>query len=76
MNVIFEFKDSTGKIIPANNINREMSYDEIKVILSCKEIAYPVNLGVLYTVKHCEIENAVYDMFSEPYRLKITLKEH
>jgi len=75
MYVVFEFKDNTGKVIATNNMNKEMSYDEIKVILLCKEIGYPVNLGILYTIKQCEIENTVYDMVSEPYKLKLTLIE-
>ena len=36
---------------------------------------YPVNNGFLFTIKHCIIENSTYDMFTEPYKLKITLIE-
>jgi hypothetical protein len=75
MIVSFEFKDRAGRIVSANNMEKEFAVDEIQVILNSKEIAYPVNTGVLYTVKRCIIENSIYDMFTEPYKLKITLRE-
>lgn len=75
MKVIFEFKDITGEVITENNIEKELTNDEILVILNSKEVAYPVNNTFLYTVKRCIIENSVYDMFTEPYKLKISLRE-
>jgi len=75
MKVIFEFKDASGKVLAGNNIEKELSNDEILVILNSKEIDYPVNNGFLFTVKHCIIENSTYDMFTEPYKLKISLIE-
>ena len=75
MKVIFEFKDTSGKVLVNNNIEKELANDEILVILNSKEIDYPVNNGFLFTVRHCIIENSAYDMFTEPYKLKITLIE-
>lgn len=75
MKVIFEFKDTSGKVLTENNIEKELSNDEILVILNSKEVDYPVNNGFLFTVKHCMIENSIYDMFTEPYKLKISLME-
>lgn len=75
MIVVFEYKDKAGKVMSENNSEKEFSNDEILVILKSKEIAYPVNTGLLYTVKHCEIENSVYDMFMQPYKLRIMLRE-
>jgi hypothetical protein len=75
MKVIFEYKDTNGKILTENNIEKELSSDEILIFLKSKEISYPVNTGFLYTVKRCEIENSVYDMFTDPYKLIVTLKE-
>ena len=75
MKVIFEFKDTNGKILTDNNIEKELTNEEILVILNSKEIDYPVNNGFLFIVKHCIIENSTYDMFSEPYKLKISLIE-
>jgi len=75
MKVIFEFKDTTGKILTNNNIEKELSNEEILVILNSKEIDFPVNNGFLFIVKHCIIENSTYDMFTEPYKLKIRLIE-
>jgi len=75
MKVIFEFKDINGKVSPENNVEKELTNDEILVILNSKEVDYPVNNGFLFTVKHCIIENSTYDMFTEPYKLKISLRE-
>jgi len=75
MKVIFEFKDINGKVSPENNVEKELTNDEILVILNSKELDYPVNNGFLFTVKHCIIENSTYDMFTEPYKLKISLRE-
>jgi len=75
MKVIFEFKDTDGKVLTGNNTEKELSNDEILVILNSKEVYYPVNNGFLFTVKHCIIENSTYDMFTEPYKLKISLIE-
>ena len=75
MIVAFEYKDNTDKVISVNYMEKEFSDEEILVMLNAKEIAYPVNTGILYTVKNCKIENSVYDMFTQPYRLKITLRE-
>ena len=75
MKVIFEFKDINGKVSPKNNVEKELTNDEILVILNSKEVDYPVNNGFLFTVKHCIIENSTYDMFTEPYKLKISLRE-
>lgn len=75
MKVIFEFKDKSGKVLTDNNIEKELTNDEILVILNSKEVEYPVNNGFLFTVKHCIIENSTYDMFTEPYKLKISLIE-
>jgi hypothetical protein len=74
MKVIFEFKDSTGVIDKANTTEKELTNEEIQIILKSNEITYPINTGFLYTSKHCIIENTVYDMFAETH-LKITLKE-
>lgn len=74
MKVIFEFKDNSGVIDKTNTTEKELTNDEILIILKSEEIAYGVNTGFLYTCKHCIIENTVYDMFAET-RLKITLKE-
>lgn len=74
MKVIFEFKDSSGVIDKANTTEKELSNDEILIILKSNEINYPINTGFLYTSKHCVIENTQYDMFAETL-LKITLKE-
>jgi hypothetical protein len=75
MKVIFEFKDINGKVSPENNVEKELTNDEILVMLNSKEVDYPVNNGFLFTVKHCIIENSTYDMFTEPYKLKISLRE-
>lgn len=75
MKVIFEFKDANGEINKENNIEKELTNDEILVILNAKETAYPVNSSFLFTPKHCIIENSTYDMFTEPYKLIITLRE-
>jgi hypothetical protein len=75
MLVVFEFKDNLDKILSTSSIEKEMSKDEILVLLNSNEVAYPVNTGILFTIKHCKIENSVYDMFTEPYKLKIILKE-
>jgi hypothetical protein len=75
MKVVFQFKNKNGAVNSANNLEKELSDSEIMVLLKSKEIAYPVNTGLLYTVKHCEIENSLYDMFTEPYKLIITLVE-
>lgn len=75
MKVIFEFKDIDGKILSENSMEKELTNDEILVMLNSKEVAYPVNTGFLFTVKHCIIENSTYDMFTEPYKLKISLSE-
>ncbi|MEA4825741.1 hypothetical protein [Clostridium sp. JNZ J1-5] len=75
MRVIFEFKDINGKALPENNIEKELTNDEILVMMNSKEVAYPVNNGFLFTVRHCIIENSVYDMFTEPYKLKISIRE-
>jgi len=75
MKVIFEFKDVNGEINKENKIEKELTNDEILVILNTKEVAYPVNNSFLFTPKHCIIENSTYDMFTEPYKLRITLKE-
>ncbi|AWI04613.1 hypothetical protein [Clostridium drakei] len=75
MKVIFEFKDTTGKTLTDNSMEKELTNDEILVILNSKEVDYPVNNGFLFTVKHCIVENSTYDMFTEPYKLKITLIE-
>ncbi len=75
MKVIFKFKDISGKILTDNTIEKELTNDEILVILNSKEVDYPVNNGFLFTVKHCIVENSTYDMFTEPYKLKITLIE-
>jgi hypothetical protein len=74
MKVIFEFKDKSGVIDKANATAKELSNDEILIILKSNEIAYQVNTGLLYTSKRCVIENTVYDMFAETH-LKITLRE-
>lgn len=75
MKVIFEFKDTSGKVLTDNNMEKELTNNEILVILNSKEVDYPVNNGFLFTVKHCIIENSTYDMFIEPYKLKISLIE-
>lgn len=75
MKVVFEFYDNNDKINPENTMEKELSSDEIMVLLSSKEIAYPVNTGLLFTVKHCIIKNSVYDMFTEPYKLIVKLQE-
>ena len=75
MKVIFKFKDINGKIFADNNVEKELSNEEILVILNSKEVDYPVNNGFLFTVKHCIIENSTYDMFTEPHKLKINLIE-
>jgi hypothetical protein len=75
MKVIFEYKDASGKVLPNNNIEKELTNDEILVLLNSKEVNYPVNNGLLYTVRHCIIENSTYDMFTEPYKLKVCLIE-
>lgn len=75
MKVILEFKDPTGKVLVDNNMEKEMTEDEILVLQSSKTIDFPVNNGFLFTVRHCIIENSTYDMFTEPYKLKITLVE-
>jgi hypothetical protein len=75
MKVLIQYKDDKGIILQANNVEKEMNNEEILVFQNCKVIDFPVNLGILYTVKHCEIENSVYDMFSEPCKIIITLKE-
>lgn len=75
MKVVFEFYDNNGVVNPENRAEKELSSDEILVLLNSKEIAFPVNTGLLFTVKHCVIENSVYDMFTEPYKLIIKLKE-
>jgi len=75
MKVIFEFKNTSGKVLTDNNMEKELTNDEILVILNSKEVDYPVNNGFLFTVKHCIIENSTYDMFIEPYKLKISLIE-
>lgn len=75
MKVIFEFKDTSGKVLTDNNIEKELTNDEILVLLNSKEVDYPVNNGFLFTVRHCIIENSAYDMFTEPYKLKISLIE-
>jgi hypothetical protein len=75
MKVIFEFKDRSGKVLTDNNIEKELTNEEILVIVNSKEVDYPVNNGFLFTVKHCIIENSTYDMFTEPYKLKISLIE-
>lgn len=76
MKVIFEFKDVSGNVLTDNNVEKELSNDEILVLLNSKKVDYPVNNGFLYTVKHCIIENSIYDMFTEQRKLKITLKEN
>lgn len=75
MRVIFEFKNVDGKILSENNIEKELTNDEILVMLNSKELAYPVNNGFLFTAKRCIIENSTYDMFTEPYKLRISLRE-
>lgn len=75
MKVIFEYKDVNGEVLTENNIEKELTSDEILVILNTKEVSYPVNNSLLFTPKHCIIENSTYDMFTEPYKLKITLRE-
>ncbi|AYD40238.1 hypothetical protein D4Z93_06785 [Clostridium fermenticellae] len=75
MKVIFEFKNINGELNTENNIEKELTYEEIVVILNSKEINYPVNNSFLFTPKHCTVENSTYDMFTEPYKLKITLRE-
>ena len=75
MKVIFEFKDTSGKVLTDNNTEKELTNEEILVILNSKEVDYPVNNGFLFTVKHCIIEKSTYDMFTEPYKLKISLIE-
>lgn len=75
MRVVFEFKDSSGKVLTENNVEKQLTNEEILVILNSKEVAYPVHDGFLFTVKHCIIENSIYDMFAEPYKLKISLRE-
>lgn len=75
MKVRFEFKDTCGKMLVDNNMEKELTNEEILVLLSSKEVDYPVNNGFLFTVKHCIIENSTYDMFTEPYKLKICLVE-
>ncbi|WP_186429027.1 hypothetical protein [Clostridium sp. BSD9I1] len=75
MRVIFEFKDSSGTVLTENNIEKQLTNEEILVILNSKEVTYPVHDGFLFTVKHCVIENSTYDMFAEPYKLKISLRE-
>jgi hypothetical protein len=74
MKVIFEFKDNSGVLDKANTTVKELSNDEILIILKSNEITYGVNTGFLFTSKLCVIENTVYDMFAETC-LKITLKE-
>ena len=74
MKVVFEYKDSNGNIDKANTIERELSNDEILIILKSNEITYQIKMGLLYTAKCCVIENTVYDMFMSPY-LRIILKE-
>lgn len=76
MKVIFEFKDVSGNVLTDNNVEKELGNDEILVLLNSKKVDYPVNNGFLYTVKHCIIENSIYDMFTEQRKLKITLKEN
>jgi hypothetical protein len=75
MKVVFEFKDISGKVLTENNIEKELTSDEILVILNTKEVTYPVNNSFLFTPKHCIVENSAYDMFTEPYKLIITLRE-
>ncbi|MDP4144757.1 MAG: hypothetical protein Q8936_09825 [Bacillota bacterium] len=75
MKVIFQYKDNNGQIDSSNNLEKEMTNDEILVLLNSKEVSYPVNSGLLYISKHCIIESSVYDMFTEPYKMKIILKE-
>lgn len=75
MKVIFEFKDTSGKVLVDNTIEKELANDEIFVILNSKEVDFPVNNGFLFTARHCIIENSAYDMFTEPYKLKIRLVE-
>lgn len=75
MRVIFEFKDVDGEILSENSIEKELTNDEILVMLNSKEISYPVNNGFLFTSKQCTIENSTYDMFTEPYKLRISLRE-
>jgi hypothetical protein len=75
MKVVFEYIDKDGIITKENNIEKDLTSDEILVLLNSKEIAYPVNTGFLFTVKHCDIENSVYDMFTEPYKLIVKLRE-
>lgn len=75
MKVIFEYKDTNGEVHTENNIEKELTSDEILVILNTKEISYPVNNSFLFIPKRCIVENSTYDMFTEPYKLKITLRE-
>lgn len=75
MKVIFQYKDASGEVLTDNNMEKELTNDEILVILNSKQVDYPVNSGFLFTVKHCIIENSTYDMFTEPYKLKISLIE-
>lgn len=75
MKVVFEYKDVNGEVHTENNIERELTNEEILVILNTREITYPVNNSFLFTAKHCTIESSTYDMFTEPYKLKITLRE-
>ncbi|MDF2881627.1 MAG: hypothetical protein K0R54_2184 [Clostridiaceae bacterium] len=75
MKVVFEFKDAGGHVLANNDMEKDISNDEILVLLNSKEVDYPVNNGFLFTVKHCIIENSTYDMFTEQQKLRITLKE-
>lgn len=75
MKVIFEFKDSNGEVLSENTIEKELTNDEILVLLNSMEVAYPVNNGFLFTAKHCIVECSTYDMFTEPYKLRIILRE-
>ena len=75
MKVIFEYKDANGKLRADNKLEKELTNDEILVILNSKEVDFPVNNGFMFTVKHCVIVNSTYDMFTEPYKLKISLIE-
>jgi len=75
MKVVFEFKDVNGEVLTDNNIEKELTSDEILVILNAKEVTYPANNSFLFTPKHCIVENSAYDMFTEPYKLIITLRE-
>lgn len=75
MKVIFEFKDVEGNVLTDNSIQKELTNYEILVILNSKQVDFPVNNGFFFTIKHCIVENSTYDMFTEPYKLKITLIE-